>query len=132
VSEDKQKKLDPHLIKMTLVGYEPGSKGYRLWNSTTQVIVLSHGMTFDEHSYPARVSSEPSASPVPLALDGPVTITYPATEQQILETLEHLRTPENPPVPSRETTVFHTPSCPPLQMPPPCVCLVYVQRDPGT
>jgi hypothetical protein len=35
VPKDKQKKLDPHLIEMTLVGYEPGSKGYRLWNPTT-------------------------------------------------------------------------------------------------
>jgi hypothetical protein len=116
-----------------LVGYEPGSKGYRLWNPTTQAIVLSCDVTFDEHSYPARASGEPSASPVPLALDGPVTITYPATEQQLPETPEHPRTPENPPVPSRQTTVFHTPpSHPPLQMPPPYMHPVRVQRDPGT
>jgi len=35
VPEDKRKKLDPKVIKMTLIGYEPGFKGYRLWNSTT-------------------------------------------------------------------------------------------------
>jgi hypothetical protein len=81
VLKDKRKKLDPHSIEMTLVGYEPGSKGYRLWNPTTQAIILSHDMTFDERSYPARASSEPSASPVPLALDGPITITFSATEQ---------------------------------------------------
>jgi hypothetical protein len=118
---------------MTLVGYEPGSKGYRLWNPTTRAIVLSHNVTFNKRSYLARVSGEPSASPVPLALDGPITITFSATEQQIPETLEHPRTPENPPVPSRQTTVFHTPpSHPPPQMPPPCACPVHVQRDPGT
>jgi hypothetical protein len=90
-------------------------------------------MTFDKCSYLARASGELSTSPVPLTLDGPVTITFPATEQWILETLEHLRTPENPPLPSRETTVFHTPpSHPPIQMPPPHVCPVCVQRDPGT
>jgi hypothetical protein len=81
VPEDKQKKLDPCSIKMMLVGYEPGSKGYRLWNPTTQVIILSCDMTFDECSYLAGASGEPSTSPVPLALDGPVTITYSATEQ---------------------------------------------------
>jgi hypothetical protein len=35
VPEGKQKKLDLRLIEMTLVGYEPGSKGYRLWNRST-------------------------------------------------------------------------------------------------
>jgi hypothetical protein len=35
VPEDKRKKLNPRSIKMMLVGYEPGSKGYRLWNPTT-------------------------------------------------------------------------------------------------
>jgi hypothetical protein len=58
VSEDKQKKLDPCSIKIMLVRYELGSKGYRLWNPTTQAIVLSHNVTFNEHSYPARVSGE--------------------------------------------------------------------------
>ena len=28
VPEDKRKKLDPKVIEMTLIGYEPGSKGY--------------------------------------------------------------------------------------------------------
>jgi len=35
VPEDKQKKLDLKAIEMMLIGYEPGSKGYQLWNSTT-------------------------------------------------------------------------------------------------
>ena len=35
VLEDKRKKLDPKAIEMTLIGYEPGSKGYQLWNPST-------------------------------------------------------------------------------------------------
>ena len=46
--EDKRRKLDPRSIEMTLVGYEAGSKGYRLWNPKTRSIVLSHDVTCDE------------------------------------------------------------------------------------
>ena len=35
VPQGKRQKLDPRLVQMTFVGYEPGSKGYRLWNPTT-------------------------------------------------------------------------------------------------
>jgi len=33
--EAKCMKLNLRSVEMMLVGYEPGSKGYRLWNSTT-------------------------------------------------------------------------------------------------
>ena len=33
--DNKHKKLNPRSIKMTLLGYELGSKGYRLWNQST-------------------------------------------------------------------------------------------------
>jgi hypothetical protein len=33
--EDKCKKLELRSIEMTLVGYEPGFKGYWLWNAST-------------------------------------------------------------------------------------------------
>ena len=47
-SEAKLQKLDPRLIKMTLMGYKPGSKGYRLWNTNTRSIVLLCNVTFNE------------------------------------------------------------------------------------
>jgi hypothetical protein len=46
--EDKRKKLDPRSVEMMLIGYELGSKGYQLWNSTTRSIILSRNVTFDE------------------------------------------------------------------------------------
>jgi len=81
VLEDKQKKLDPKAIEMMLIGYELGSKGYRLWNSSIRAIILSHNVTFDERSFPSKKSSAPSALPSqPAVLNGPVTITLPASE----------------------------------------------------
>jgi hypothetical protein len=125
--KDDQQKLNPLSIEMMLVGYEPGSKSYQLWNPKKRSIIMSCDVTFDKCCFLARVSSEPSVSPVPLVIDGPVTIEFPAIEQWNLEPSELLQTHQNPPVPSRETTVFHTPpSCLPH------ACAVRIQRDPGT
>ena len=130
VPEDKQKKLDPQLIEMTLVGYEPGSKGYQLWNSSTQVIVLSCDVMFDECSYPTKVSSEQTTLPPQLlVLDGLVTIKFPEQEEQGPAPLE---TPANCPIPMRDSTVFHTPpSRPPAPLPLPHTCTAHIWRDPA-
>jgi hypothetical protein len=103
VPEDKRKKLDPKVIEMMLIGYELGSKGYRLWNSSTQAIILSHDVMFDKCSFPSKESSTPSALPSqPTVLDGPVTITLPASEpggpapQPELNTLAQCPLPEMP------------------------------------
>jgi hypothetical protein len=62
ITEDKRKKLNPRSVEMTLIGYEPGFKGYWLWNSTIRSIVLSHNVTFDERSFPYK---EIRQAPVP-------------------------------------------------------------------
>src|SRR5712672_2871779 len=41
IPADKRRKLDAKAIEVTLVGYEPGSKGYRLWDKHTHSIKLS-------------------------------------------------------------------------------------------
>jgi Integrase core domain len=75
--DDKRKKLDPRSIEMTLIGYEPGSKGYRLWNSITRSIVLSRDVTFDERSFPHKEIRQSAAPPSqPIVSEGPVTIHY--------------------------------------------------------
>jgi hypothetical protein len=75
--EDKQKKLDPRLVEMMLIGYELGSKGYWLWNSTTRSIVLSCDVTFDERSFPYKEIGQAPVLPLqPTISDGPITIQY--------------------------------------------------------
>ena len=113
-----------------LVGYKLGSKGYWLWNSSTQVIILSHNMTFDKCSYPAKASSEQTTPlPQPLVLDGLVTIEFPEQEEQGPAPPE---TPTNHPIPMRDSTVFHTPpSRLPVPLPLPCMHAACVWRDPA-
>src|SRR6267378_7325319 len=41
-------------LEMTFVGYEPNSKGYRLWDKNTQTIKVSTDITFDESSFPGK------------------------------------------------------------------------------
>jgi Integrase core domain len=126
VPEEKCKKLDPRSIKMTLVGYELDSKGYRLWNSNTQAIILSRNVTFDERSFPVRECGQPSDAPLqPLVLEGPVSIQYNASEPGGPVPPE---TPQNPAIPNRDNTVFHTPpSRPRAASPLPRVCPIRVQ-----
>jgi len=141
VPEDKRKKLDPKAIEMMLIGYEPGSKGYRLWNSHTRAIVLSHDVTFNKHSFPSKESSVPSALPLqPTVLDGPVTITLPASEPEAPAPQPELNAPaprplpETPqrPLPNRGSTVFHTPPSQPAPgMPPARARPVRIRRDPN-
>jgi hypothetical protein len=139
-TEDKRKKLDPRSVEMTLIGYEPGSKGYRLWNSNTRSIILSRDVTFDERSFPYKEIGQHSAAPSqPKISDGPITIHYnvsnipdggstpPAPTQPTLPT-----TPAQRPTPDRAETEFHTPlSQPAAPTPPERPRAQRIRRDPG-
>ena len=52
VPADKRRKLDAKAVEVTFIGYESGSKGYRLWNKRTHSVHLSRDVTFDESSFP--------------------------------------------------------------------------------
>jgi len=54
VPADKWHKLDAKATLVTFVRYEPGSKGYQLWDKNTCSVHLSRDVTFDESSFPAR------------------------------------------------------------------------------
>src|SRR6266852_4030764 len=83
IPDAKHKKLDLRSIEMTLVGYEPGSKGYRLWNSTTRSIVLSCDVTFDKRSFPFKeIGPSPAPPSQPTISDVLITIYYNVPSEQ--------------------------------------------------
>jgi hypothetical protein len=63
VPADKHRKLDAKAIEVTLVGFEPGSKGYQLWDKQTHSIKLSIDVTFDESSFPSQKDVETRPAP---------------------------------------------------------------------
>ena len=94
--ESKWAKLDLRLIEMMLVSYEPGSKGYQLWNHKTRSIVLSHDVTFDKRCFPYKEIAQSTAAPSqPRVLDGLVTIQY-----NMPDNLKGGTTPQVPTVPT--------------------------------
>jgi hypothetical protein len=48
VTAPNQKKLDDRSRRMIFVGYEPGSKAYRVYDPTTRRVHISHDVIFDE------------------------------------------------------------------------------------
>src|SRR5712671_19873 len=78
VHKDDWKKLDPKAIEAIFIGYEPGSKGYRLWDKHTRSVKLSRDVKFDKDQFPSRKSAETRSSdantskeshnPIPLIL----------------------------------------------------------------
>jgi len=60
IHKDDWKKLDPKAFEAIFIGYEPDSKGYRLWNKHTCSVVLSRDVTFNESVLPSLKDSEKS------------------------------------------------------------------------
>ena len=52
VHNNKGKKLDAKSIPMIFVGYESGSKAYRLWDPKSHWIVISSDVQFNEEEFP--------------------------------------------------------------------------------
>ena len=135
--DDKRKKLDPRSVEMLLIGYEPGSKGYRLWNPSTRSITLSRDVTFDERSFPYReIGAQQARLPQPTVSDGPVTVYYNTSttsdggSEPRVPTLPI--TPAPRPTPERAETEFHTPlSQPAAPTPPERPRPQRIRRNPG-
>ena len=64
VPDNKRRKLDAKAIEVTLVGYESGAKGYRLWDKHTHSLKLSRDVTFDESVFPSLQGVELRPAPV--------------------------------------------------------------------
>ena len=119
-----------------LVEYEPGSKGYQLWNSTTRSIVLSCDMTFDEQSFPFKETGPSTTPSQPAVSEGQITIYYNAPNDTAGGSMPQLpmlpTTPAQCPTPEQAEMEFHTPlSQPAVQTPPQRLQPQHVHRDPG-
>jgi hypothetical protein len=63
VHNNKGKKLDAKALPMIFVGYEPGSKAYRLWDPRGHKIVISSDVNFDETVFPNKPEEQPVTPP---------------------------------------------------------------------
>src|SRR5712672_216857 len=72
-------KLDAKAIEVTLVGYEPGSKGYWLWDKHTRSIKLSRDVTFDESCFPSQQGTETPLPNFPIPIPFVPAATVPNT-----------------------------------------------------
>ena len=80
VPTDKHRKLDAKAIEVTFIGYEPGSKGYRLWDKHTRSVHLSQDVTLDESSFPSLMGNEPR--PIPTPINPAIAIPNPIAKPQ--------------------------------------------------
>ena len=70
-------------LPVILVGYEPNSKGYKLWDKNTCSVHLSRDVTFDKSSFPTRTTETklthigaPAPSPLPLPFYPAIAVPY--------------------------------------------------------
>jgi hypothetical protein len=108
VPADKCRKLDAKAIEVTLVGFEPGAKGYQLWDKQTHSVRLSRDVMFDESSFPSQKGVETHPAPIPpvpviaapnlaarppFHIDYPVRAPSPTQSQSSAEDVEDLLDP---------------------------------------
>ena len=60
---EQGKKWDPKALPMVFLGYESGSKSFRLWNPKSRSIVVSANVKFDETEFPNRPTPAPAPAP---------------------------------------------------------------------
>lgn len=53
-----QTKLMPRSVKSIMVGYEPNSNAYRLWDPASNRVLVSNDTVFDESRFPLRENNE--------------------------------------------------------------------------
>ncbi|KAH9160799.1 hypothetical protein EDB89DRAFT_2081293 [Lactarius sanguifluus] len=73
--------LDAKAIEVMLIGFEPESKGYKLWDRQTRSVRLSRDVTFDESSFPSLQGVETHPTPTQVASPPPPVsvIAVPST-----------------------------------------------------
>jgi hypothetical protein len=100
VLADKWWKLDEKSIVTVLVGYEPGNKGYKLWDHHTHSVKLSRDVTFDESGFPSLSGETVQAvEPTPVPTYVPVAATVPPNMSAMPP--KYVLLYEQPPSPTR-------------------------------
>jgi hypothetical protein len=114
VPADKRRKLDAKAIEVTLVGFEPGTKGYQLWDKQTHSVRLSRDVTFDKSSFPSQKGVETHPAPLPavpviaapnlvagppLYIEFPVRAPSPTLSDSSAQDVENLLDPKRPSTP---------------------------------
>ena len=100
VPADKRRKLDAKAIEVTFVRYEPGSKGYWVWDKNTRSVHLSRDVTFDESSFPSR-SNETSSAPT----SQPIIPFYPVCAEPNTPAMPQIRAPSPTPTMGSEDDI---------------------------
>jgi hypothetical protein len=90
VQGNKRRKLEPNAQPMVFVGYEAGSKGYRLWDTCTHKITTSTDVVFDELIFPycltpPTLSSKPSETTLePATIELPTLPEFRALDKGLM------------------------------------------------
>src|SRR5882762_8478461 len=99
-------KFESQSLEMIFVGYEPNSKGYRLWDKHTRTIKVSTDVAFDKSSFPNKPTS--ITPPVPNPSDQvPVQLPRPAPSSDDEDDVTPAPRPPTPKSPR-----FHRPPTP--------------------
>ena len=67
IPKDQRTKWKPNSVPMIFVGYEPGSKAYRLWDPSTRSIKISATVRFDETELPLKPKPTPPVQLPPVS-----------------------------------------------------------------
>jgi hypothetical protein len=131
VPADKRRKLDAKAVKVTFIGYESGSKGYRLWDKNTRSVHLSRDVTFDESSFPSLPGAEPHPAPIPIV---PATAIPNPIAQPLTRALSpaHSEEEEEKEIESLIDRHSIRPNTPPPQVPPSPITPEQLRPDPTT
>jgi transposase InsO family protein len=70
IPKEKRKKLDTKTQKCVMIGYEPGSKAYCLWNPSTRTIIKARDVIFDERNLKSDAVIRIDLTDFPLAWHG--------------------------------------------------------------
>jgi hypothetical protein len=90
VPDHNRRKLDPKSREAVFVGYEPLTKGYKLWDKHSRTFISSRDVTFDEVSFPSQsdlgrqtplIPISPSSMPAGGVINIPAEVTTGAPSQ---------------------------------------------------